>query len=90
MRTIFASVLVAGVLTVTCANAAPLLSHTQPIPDSLITAAKVVCDEAGNCYRPLRRRPVARWVYGDINFNGPYVGPGTGAAAWTRDAARQQ
>ena len=76
MRTIFASVVVAGLLIATNADAAPLLSHSQPAPDSLITAAKVICDEAGNCYRPNVRRPVARWVYGDKNFYGPYDGPG--------------
>ena len=76
MRTIFASALVTALLTATHAGAAPLLSHSQPLPDSLVTAAKVICDEAGNCYRPHRRRPVARWVYGDTNFYGPYVGPG--------------
>ena len=62
MRTLCASVLAAGLLIVTNASAAPLLSHMQPAPDSLIEAAKVICDEAGNCYRPTVRRPVARWV----------------------------
>jgi len=76
MRTICASVLAAGFLIAGNASAAPLLSHMQPAPDSLVTAAKVICDEAGNCYRPDRRRPVARWVYGDKNFYGPYAGPG--------------
>ena len=76
MRTICASVLAASFLIASNASAAPLLSHMQPAPGSLITAAKVICDEAGNCYRPDRRRPVARWVYGDKNFYGPYAGPG--------------
>ena len=76
MRTICASMLTAGLLIATNADAAPLLSHMQPTPDSLIKAAKVICDEGGNCYRPHRRRPVARWVYGDKNFYGPYAGPG--------------
>ena len=76
MRTICASVLVTGLLIATNAGAAPLLSHIQPAPASLITAAKVICDEVGNCYRPHVRRPVATWVYGEKNFYGPYVGPG--------------
>jgi hypothetical protein len=76
MRTICASALVAGLLIATNAAATPLLSHRQPVLDSLISAAKVICDEAGNCYRPNVRRPVARWVYGDKNFYGPYDGPG--------------
>ena len=76
MRTICASVLAAGLLIATHAEAAPLLSHMQPVPDSPVTAAKVICDEAGVCYRPNKRRPVARWVYGDKNFYGPYAGPG--------------
>ncbi len=76
MRTICASALAAGLLIATHAHAAPLLGHSQPALDPLIQTAKVICDEAGNCYRPHRRRPVARWVYGDTNFNGPYAGPG--------------
>jgi len=36
----------------------------------------VICDEGGRCYRPPVRKPVARWVYGDGNFYGPYDGPG--------------
>jgi hypothetical protein len=76
MRTIFASAVAAGLLIATHAGAAPLLVQGQHAPDSLVTEVKVICDEAGNCYRPNRRRPVARWVYGDNNFSGPYVGPG--------------
>jgi hypothetical protein len=76
MRAICASVLAAGLLIFTDASAAPLLSHMQPPADSVITAAKVICDEVGNCYRPHVRRPVATWVYGEKNFYGPYVGPG--------------
>ena len=76
MRTICASVLAAGLLIATHAEAAPLLSRMQPVPDAPVTAAKVICDEAGVCYRPNKRRPVTRWVYGDKNFYGPYAGPG--------------
>ena len=64
MRTICASMLTAGLLIATNADAAPLLSHMQPTPDSLIKAAKVICDEAGNCYRPTSttaRRPLGLW-----------------------------
>jgi hypothetical protein len=76
MRTIFASMMAVGLLMVSSANATPLMSHIQSGPESLVQAAKVICDEAGNCYRPPVRRPVARWVYGDNNFIGPYTGPG--------------
>ena len=50
MRTICGAVLAASLLIATQAHAAPLLSHNQPALDPLIQAAKVICDEAGNCY----------------------------------------
>ncbi len=57
--------------------AAPLM--TQPDlgrSTSPAVQVKVICHENGHCIRPAGRRPVARWVYGDTNFYGPYVGPG--------------
>ncbi len=45
-------------------------------PTVIVENVKVICDEEGRCYRPPKRRPVARWVYGDNNFYGPYAGPG--------------
>jgi hypothetical protein len=59
------------------ASAAPLLSQTHaPLAPLLTQEVRVVCEENGTCYRPPTRRPVARWVYGDGAFYGPYVGPG--------------
>lgn len=51
--------------------------HSMAGPDHLIEV-KIVCGEDGQCNRPPRRRPVARWVYGDGAFFGPgsYSGPG--------------
>ncbi len=36
---------------------------------------KIICEENGLCYQR-GRTPVARWVYGEKNFYGPYAGPG--------------
>ena len=59
------------------ASAAPLLNQSHTVVGSALTQeVKVVCEENGVCYRPPTRRPVARWVYGDGAFYGPYVGPG--------------
>jgi hypothetical protein len=44
-------------------------------PSALIESARIVCEESGQCYRPRGRRPVARWIYGDDAFYGPYDGP---------------
>lgn len=59
------------------ASAAPLFVQTAaPQSGRTLERVKVICDEAGRCYRPPVRKPVARWVYGDGNFYGPYEGPG--------------
>lgn len=60
----------------TSAFSAPLLNQAGSMAGSTpITPVKVICDENGVCYRPAGRRPVARWVYGDNAFYGPYDGP---------------
>lgn len=66
------------VLLTSEAGAMSVLSPAKLALDdsSLIKNVKVICDESGHCYRPQARRPVARWVYGDNNFIGPYSGPG--------------
>jgi hypothetical protein len=61
------------------AVALPALTPGQSLAGSdHLTEVKIVCDEDGICYRLPRRRPVARWVYGDGAFFGPgsYSGPG--------------
>jgi hypothetical protein len=42
---------------------------------ALAENARIVCEESGVCYRLPGRRPVARWIYGDGAFYGPYDGP---------------
>jgi hypothetical protein len=37
--------------------------------------ARIVCEESGQCYRLRGNCPVARWIYGDGAFYGPYDGP---------------
>ena len=77
-NTLRASVIAAAVaLPATSLNAAPLFNQGNlHAPVSLVENVRIVCLEDGRCYRPRGRRPVARWVYGDNNFDGPYVGPG--------------
>jgi hypothetical protein len=66
-----------GLLAPPTAEALPLLSHRSFVaPSSVVENVKIICNEEGRCYRPPTRRPVARWVYGDNNFYGPYAGPG--------------
>ena len=65
-----------AVLLATTASAAPLLSLESAIArPAIVENVKIVCEETGQCYRT-GRRVVARWVYGDNVFYGPYVGPG--------------
>jgi hypothetical protein len=53
----------------------PLLNQaTMPRP-ALAENVRIVCEESGQCYRLPGRRPVARWIYGDGAFYGPYDGP---------------
>jgi hypothetical protein len=59
------------------ASAAPLLNQANAVVGpSLTQEVRIVCEENGVCYRPPGRHLVARWVYGDDTFYGPYVGPG--------------
>ncbi len=59
------------------ASAGPLPTQRSTLPAELVLQeVKVICGERGHCQRPPTRKPVARWVYGDGNFYGPYDGPG--------------
>jgi hypothetical protein len=40
-----------------------------------VVNVKIICLEDGYCYQR-GRRPVARWVYGEKSFSGPYTRPG--------------
>lgn len=74
MTRVLAVFLGASLLIASNALAAPLLSQ-KLAPPSMTENVKIICDEGGNCVRA-GRRPVARWVYGEGNFYGPYAGPG--------------
>jgi hypothetical protein len=77
------SVLIATVFLATSASAASLLSqHNSIAVPSLAENVKIVCEANGYCYH--KGRPaVARWVYGDGAFYGPYTGPGNyGRPGW--------
>jgi hypothetical protein len=64
-------------LSSTAALAMPLLNQANLIarPAVLSENVRIICEENGVCYQ-VGRRPVARWIYGDGAFYGPYVGPG--------------
>ena len=67
--------LVAIALGGSSASAMPLAPRASfAAPDNLVNV-KIVCEQDGRCFK-VGRRPVARWVYGEGNFYGPYVGPG--------------
>lgn len=66
----------AAIFYVTTASAAmPVLSQANSIarPETA-TEVKIICEQDGYCHQR-GRRPVARWIYGEGNFDGPYVGP---------------
>jgi hypothetical protein len=81
MRTIF--VLIAVTFLAASASAAPLLNQQNHIAaPSLVENVRIVCEPNGYCYRQ-GRPAVARWVYGDGAFYGPYTGPGNyGKPGW--------
>jgi hypothetical protein len=74
MRTFIGSVIAITVLSASGTEALPLFP--QAGSQNFVENVKVICHEDGYCSRPPVRRPVAKWVYGDRNFYGPYYGPG--------------
>jgi len=69
----------AGGLFSSSASAIPALTQGNLVSAlDRIVEVKIVCTEDGYCERAPRRRPMARWVYGDGAFfgPGPYSGPG--------------
>jgi hypothetical protein len=60
----------------TAASSMPLLNQASSIarPSALTENVRIICEENGVCYQ-VGRRPIARWIYGDGAFYGPYDGP---------------
>jgi hypothetical protein len=57
------------------ASAMPLAPRASLAASHDVVDVKIICLEDGYCFHR-GRRPVARWVYGEKNFSGPYTGPG--------------
>ena len=68
-------ILIAFVFAGSSASAMPLVSRASIVAPDVVVKAKIICEENGRCYQR-GRPPVARWVYGERSFWGPYVGPG--------------
>jgi hypothetical protein len=68
--------LMALALATSSASAMPMAAPRAAMaaPNDVVDV-KIICQEDGYCYQK-GRRPVARWVYGEKNFSGPYTGPG--------------
>jgi hypothetical protein len=74
MRTFFLGLVTASLMST--ASAAPLLNQSNPVAEfGIVENVRIVCEPSGYCYQR-GRRPVARWVYGEDAFYGPYAGPG--------------
>jgi hypothetical protein len=57
-------------------SAMPVLGQANSIArPEIATEVKIICEQDGYCHQR-GRRPVARWVYGEGNFDATYVGPG--------------
>jgi hypothetical protein len=67
--------LIALALATSSASAMPLAPPASFAALNDVVDVKVICREDGYCHQQ-GRRPVARWVYGEKNFSGPYTGPG--------------
>jgi len=75
MKSVVLAAAVTSMLSTT-AFSMPLLNQASSIAAiALVRNARIVCEQSGQCYRPPVRRPVARWIYGDGAFYGPYDGP---------------
>jgi hypothetical protein len=66
---------IALALSVSGASAIPLTPRSAIGDADDVVSVKIICLEDGRCYQK-GRPPVARWVYGEKNFSGPYAGPG--------------
>jgi hypothetical protein len=45
------------------------------LPALNVTEVKIICEVDGFCFKR-GRKPIARWIYGEGAFYGPYTGPG--------------
>lgn len=70
----FGALLAVAAVYVSPASALPVFPMSAA--ERPVTQVKIICEPDGTCFRAPRRRPVARWIYGDKTFSGPYVGPG--------------
>jgi hypothetical protein len=71
--TILAATVVLGMGS---ASAMPLIGQIKSMLRSeIVVDAKIICEQDGYCFNR-GRRPVARWVYGQGNFDDHYSGPG--------------
>jgi hypothetical protein len=57
------------------ASAMPLVQTSAIMQVDSVISVKIICEPDGHCFHR-GRRPIARWVYGEDAFYGPYVGPG--------------
>ena len=73
IRTSF--LVMAFALATSSVSAMPLVPRASIAAADDVVNVKIICSEDGYCYQR-GRRPVARWVYGEKNFSGPYTGPG--------------
>jgi hypothetical protein len=69
-----ASLLVLTIVWAAGASAMPVVPLNRTVSSDAVDV-KIVCEPDGYCIKR-GRKPVARWVYGEGAFFGPYAGPG--------------
>ena len=69
-----ASLLVLTIGWAAGASAMPVAPLNSSVSSDTVDV-KIVCEPDGYCIKR-GRKPVARWVYGEGAFFGPYAGPG--------------
>jgi hypothetical protein len=69
------SLMVLGIgLMASSASAMPVSPLGHAVAPHVVEVA-IICEVDGYCFKR-GRKPVARWVYGEGAFYGPYAGPG--------------
>lgn len=51
------------------------MAPMSPLATASVVDVKIICEADGYCFKR-GRKPVARWVYGEGAFYGPYSRPG--------------